>query len=107
MYTQFTDKGYLDNNSTIYGPIRLDGQSAVTLSGNLVSKDGTASLTHSLEVTYDAETWSSSGTTLTQNTAPTYSTSTPLTGCTAVAVRVRSTSTGKVFYAVGLSISRN
>jgi hypothetical protein len=23
MYTQFTDKGYLDNNSTIYGPVRL------------------------------------------------------------------------------------
>ena len=109
MYVSLTEKGYLAaGGSTIWGPVRLEGQSTVTLSGNLITQGGTGTLTHSIEITYDGETWTSSGTTLVLTTAPSFNTST-LSACTAVAVRVRSTASsgGAVFYACGISISRN
>ena len=110
MYVSLTEKGYLAaGGSTIWGPVRLEGQSTVTLSGNLITQGGTgSSVTHSLEITYDGETWTSSGTTLVLSSAPSFNTSS-LSACTAVAVRVRSTQggTGAVFYACGISISRN
>ena len=108
MYTQLTDKGYLAaGGSTVWGPISLDGISTVTLSGNLISISGTGQVKHDLEISYDGETWASTATSITQTTAPGYTTSS-LAGCAAAAVRIRSTATGAaVFYTCGLSISRN
>jgi hypothetical protein len=69
---------------------------------------GTGNVKHELEISYDGETWTSTATSITLSTAPSYLASTPLAGCAAAAVRIRSTATtAAVFYTCGLSISRN
>jgi hypothetical protein len=106
VHTQLTDKGYLAaGGSTVWGPISLDGLSTVTVTGSLISISGTGQVKHDLEISYDGETWTTTTTSITQTTAPGYTTSS-LSGCAAAAVRLRSTATA-VFYTCGLSISRN